>query len=81
MQDRRRAHRGGRAGTVVAAAVCSTDLLRAPEQSFSTDHSRRAPTAAQRKNLTQKNTPEEKTATSQDHEAEEDGTKRRRRKE
>lgn len=50
MEDRRREQRGGRAGTVVAAgALCSTDLLRAPEQSSSTDHSRRAPDAAQRK--------------------------------
>lgn len=30
-------------------ALCSTDLLRAPEQSSSTHHSRRAPTAAQRR--------------------------------
>lgn len=46
MLDRRREHRGGRVGIVVAAgALCSTDLLRAPEQSSSTDHSRRVPTA------------------------------------
>ena len=33
MQDRRRECRGGRAGTVVAGgALCSTDLLRVPEQ-------------------------------------------------
>ena len=54
MEDGRREQRGGGAGTVVAAgALCSTDLLRAPEQSSSTDHSRRAPDAAQRENLTQ----------------------------
>ena len=33
-------------------ALCSTDLLRAPEQSFSTDHSRRAPTAENRRKST-----------------------------
>ncbi|KAG8008298.1 Kv channel-interacting protein 1 [Nibea albiflora] len=50
MQDRRRELEKRRAGTVVAAGtLCSTDLLRAPEQSSTTDHSRRAPTAAQRK--------------------------------
>lgn len=50
MQDRRRERRVERAGTVVAAGdLCSTDLLRAPEQSSPTDHSRRAPTAVQRK--------------------------------
>lgn len=50
MQDRRRELEKRRAGTVVAAGtLCSRDLLRAPEQSSSTNHSRRAPTAAQRK--------------------------------
>lgn len=52
MQARRREHREGRVGTVVAAcALCSTDLLRVPEQSSSTDHSRRAPAAVQGKIL------------------------------
>ncbi|KAI3373518.1 hypothetical protein L3Q82_022113 [Scortum barcoo] len=61
MQDRRRAQRGGRAGTVVAAgALCSTDLLRAPEQSSSTDHSRKAPTAVQRKTSHRQSILEEK---------------------
>lgn len=50
MQDRRRERRVERAGTVVAAGdLCSRDLLRAPEQSSHTDHSRRAPTLVQRK--------------------------------
>ncbi len=61
MQDRGREHRGGREGSVVAAgALCSTDLLRAPEQSSSTDHSRRAPTAVQRKTSHRKSILEEK---------------------
>lgn len=50
MQDgRREQRRRGRAGTVAAAgALCSTELLRAPELSSSADHSRRAPTAVRR---------------------------------
>lgn len=50
MQDRRREQSVWRVGTVVAAgALCSTELPRAPEQSSTTDHSCRTPTAAQRK--------------------------------